>query len=52
MVSGSEDVAAQQSGVMGEVKKLIEERNTQPKDEKKLSEPDIDFMQKIINLIK
>lgn len=34
------------------VKKLIEERNTQPKDESKINEPDIDLMQKIIDLFK
>ena len=52
MVTGSENVAAQQSGVMAQIKTLLNERNAQPKDEKKLNEPDIDFLQKIINLLK
>lgn len=52
MVEGSEDLAIQESGTVIEVKKLIEERNTQPKDESKINEPDIDLMQKIIDLFK
>jgi hypothetical protein len=52
VVADSGEVIAQQSGVISEVKKLIEERNTQAKDEKKLNEPDIDFMQKVIDLFK
>lgn len=52
MVEGSEDIVIQESGVVIEAKKLIEERNTQPKDESKVNEPDIDLMQKIIDLFK
>ena len=52
MISGSEDVAAQQSGVMAEVKKLIEQRNAQQKDEKKITEPDVDILDKTIQAIK
>jgi len=52
MVAGSEDAAVQQSGVAAQMQKLIDERNAQPKDDSKLNEEDIDFMQKIINLFK
>jgi len=52
MVAGSEDAVAQQSGVAAQIQKLIDERNAQPKDDSKLNEEDIDFMQKIINLFK
>lgn len=52
MIEGSEDLATQESGVVIEAKKLIEERNTQEKDESKINETDIDLMQKIIDLFK
>jgi len=52
MIEGSEDLATQESGVAIQAKKLIEERNTQAKDESKINEPDIDLMQKIIDLFK
>lgn len=52
MAEGSEYIPVQKSGIITEVKELIEERNTQEKDEKKINEPDIDLMQKIIDLFK
>lgn len=51
MVEGSEEVIIKQDGVVTEVKKLIEERNTQPKDESKLTEEDISLMEKAIQTI-
>lgn len=52
MVSGSEDVAQQQSGVMAEVQKIIDERNAQPKEEKDNTESDVDVWDKTIQAIK
>lgn len=47
-VAGSEEVS-ERSGMMGEFQKLIDKRNTQPKDDTKLTEDDIDFMEKAID---
>lgn len=51
MVSGSNEITAQQSGINNEVKKLIEERKTKPKDTTKLTEEDIGLMEQIIQKV-
>lgn len=49
-IEGSEYVNVNE-GLSAEVDKIIEERNTQPKDESKLTEEDIDLIQQIIDKI-
>lgn len=49
-IEGSEHVNVNE-GLSTEVEKIIEERNTQPKDESKLTEEDIDLIQQIIDKI-
>ena len=51
MASGSEWIHAN-TGAAAEVKALIDQRNTQPKDEKKINEPDIDLMHQAIEAAK
>jgi len=51
VVTGSETVVVQQSGVMTEVKDLINNRKTQPKDTTKLNEEDISLMEQIIQKV-
>lgn len=49
-VDGSDDVSTD-TGVVAEVDDLIEDRDTQPKDDTKLTEEDIDLMQQIIDKV-
>ena len=51
VLSGSDTVTDIQSGVANEVKDIIDERATQPKDETKLTEEDIDLIDKIIQKV-
>jgi len=51
MVTGSKAVV-EKSGVMAEVDTLINELHTQETDETKLTEPDISFLEKIIQKVK
>ena len=51
MVSGSDQITAEQSGVNAEVKTLIEKRKTQSGDETKLTEEDIGLMEQIIQKV-
>ncbi|MCX6825096.1 MAG: hypothetical protein NTY80_02615 [candidate division SR1 bacterium] len=48
VVTGSAEVATEQSGVTADFQKLIDERNAEPKDETKLNEADIGLFEKII----
>lgn len=49
-VTGSEGVSTK-TGVTSDVKNLINQRATQPKDDTKLTEEDIDLMEQIINKV-
>lgn len=50
-VAGSDEAQIKNSWV-AQIKKLIAKRNTQAKDDAKLTEEDIDLMQKVIDSIK
>ena len=49
-IEGSEEVSTD-TGVVAEVDDLIQDRETQPKDDTKLTEEDIDLMQQIIDKV-
>lgn len=51
MASGSENIDIN-TGVTAEVKNMIQERQTQNQDDTKLTEEDIDLMEKIIEKVK
>ena len=51
MVSGSNEVTTEQSGVIADIKVLIDKRNAQSGDAKKLTEEDIGLMEQILQKI-
>jgi hypothetical protein len=51
MVSGSESVTIEQTGIIDDVKNLIEKRNILPKDTTKINEEDISLREQIIQKV-
>ena len=51
VVTGSDWVTAEQSGVIADIKVLIDKRNAQSWDAKKLTEEDVGLMEQIIQKI-